>query len=144
MQPIRDPGGAFTFSVPDDWEPAQGEGGSVSAAAPDHGSSVLALAQLRKAESLDDQVKYTRAALQRAMPSWTPTAQEPRRVSGHPAFLIRSLSNVTGAPMLGEHLMVYTDRHEVTMSLSYPQSAAPAMGPVAAAILASLRLAGPD
>lgn len=142
MKPITDPAGSFTFLVPDDWEATRSEGGTACAAGPGHRANVVVIAQLKQAASLDDQVKYSRAAFKRAMPSWTPMTEEPRKVSGHPAVLIRSTGNMTGVPILGEHLLVHTGQHEVTMSLSYPLSDAPAMTPAAAAIVASLQLAG--
>jgi len=142
MQTIKDPGGTFAFSVPDDWEPTRSEAGTVCAAGLEHRANLVVVAQPKQAASLDDQVKHSRAALRHAMPSWTPTVEEPRKVSGHPGHLIRSTAEMGGVQTLGQHLLVFTDRHEVTMSVSYPASDSEALGPVVAQIVASLQLAG--
>ena len=141
MQPIKDPAGTFAFSVPDDWEPTRVEAGDVCVDGPGHCSNVIVLAQAKQAASLDEQVKGTRTALQHAMPSWTATEEEPREVSGHPGHLIRSVNEMAGIQMLGMHLLAFTDKHEVTMSVSYPTGDAETLEPAAAQIVESLHLA---
>jgi len=142
MKPIEDPAGAFTFSVPDDWEPSFGEDGNVCVTAPGQQSNVIVIAQPKQAASLDEQAEETRTAFQRAMPAWTPTAEEPREVSGRPALLIRAMNEIVGVKSLSAHLLVFTDEHEVTLSVSYPTSDAETMEAVAEQIVASLQLAG--
>lgn len=121
LKQVADPGGAFAFGVPADWQ-AQQQQGVAAAADPTGQANAMAMAAPRAAGTLQQFAQQMIAGWRQQVPNWTQTAIQNTRVGPHAALHIRATGNPEGTAMVADYLVVVTERFQVCFMVSCPQA----------------------
>jgi hypothetical protein len=124
MKQVAAPNGAFTISVPANWQvQPQSQGGvhSVGAMDPATGAGVMCVVAPKQVQSLEQFVQVMLSQSQQQVPGWQTLGQQNLTISGKPAIHVRATGKPNNIPMVADYIFVLSGNNQLLLSMQCPQ-----------------------
>jgi hypothetical protein len=120
---ITDAGGAFSLSVPGDWQVRQQPGGAMGSD-PTGTAMFLALAAPKMVTDLQQFAQVSVGQMQQQVPGWQQLRAQAIQVGARQGLYIQAVGQPGGMAVVGHYVLVVTERHQVQFTVLCPQAQA--------------------
>jgi len=124
MRQVAAPNGAFTISVPANWQvQPQSQGGvhSVQAMDPGTGAMVLCVVAPKQVQSLGQFVQVMLSQWQQQVPGWQTLGQQNVTISGKQAIHVRATGTPNNISTVADYIFVLSGNSQLLLSMQCPQ-----------------------
>jgi hypothetical protein len=124
MKQMAAPNGAFTISVPANWQgQPQSQGGvhSVAAMDPGTGAMILCAVAPKQVQSVEQFAQIMLSQWQQQIPGWQTLGQQNGTVSGKPAVYIRATGTLNNIPTAMDNILVVSGDNQFLLNMMCPQ-----------------------
>jgi hypothetical protein len=124
MRQVGPPNGAFTISVPANWQvQPQSQGGVETVAAMDPGTGAGAVCAVapKQVQSLEEFVQFMLSQWQQQVPGWQTVGQQNVTISGKPAIHVRATGRPNNTPTVADYIFVLSRNNQFLLNMYCPQ-----------------------
>lgn len=128
MKQVAAPNGAFTISVPANWQSEpQSQGGvhTVAAMDPGTGAMIVCAVAPKQVQSLEQFVQIMVSQWQQQIPGWQTVGQQNVAISGKPAIIVRGTGTPNNIPMVADNIFVLSGSNQFLLNMMAPQQTHP-------------------
>jgi len=124
MRQVAAPNGAFTISVPANWQiQPQSQGGAqgVMATDPGTGAMVFCVVAPKQVQGLGQFVQVMLSQWQQQVPGWQTLGQQNVTISGKPAIYVRATGKPNNIPTVADYFFVLSGNNQFLLTMQCPQ-----------------------